>query len=73
MDSSLLLTSISMFRAELPGMLKLTVNAGKVCEGDSFTGSKGINAIPTNEMQMKVTINVKDDMFFVLSTIRVRV
>lgn len=62
-----------MFRAELPGMLKLTVKPGKVCEGDSFTGSKGSNAIPTNEIQIKVTISVKDDMLFVLFTIKVRV
>jgi len=42
-------------------MLKLTFTCGKTCEGDSFTGSKGIKANPTSARQKKINIIEKDE------------
>ena len=61
MPSSLLVTSDSMTRAELPGMENDTVSPGKVLEGDSLTGNSEASANPMSDRQTKVTISVKDD------------
>ena len=57
--SSLLVTSISITRAEVPGILKPTEKPGNVREGFSLTGNNGISATPTNATQIKATISVK--------------
>jgi hypothetical protein len=45
-------------------MLKLTVMLGRVREGDSFTGNRGISVMPTIARQTNETITVKEDMIF---------
>lgn len=70
MDSNLLVTSISMTRAEFPFMPNVMFMDGICLEGLSFTGNKGANASPTNATQMNDTITVNDDItrfFFNLS------
>jgi hypothetical protein len=64
--SNRLVTSASMTRDELPGIVNETVNPGKVREGESFTGNKGTSAKPTNDRQTKVTISVKGDKVRIL-------
>ena len=61
MPSSLLVTSASMTRDELPGIVKDTVRPGIVLDGDSLTGSRGIRASPTSDRHTKVTMSVNDD------------
>ncbi|GAB6867719.1 hypothetical protein JCM16496A_01240 [Bacteroides rodentium JCM 16496] len=65
MDSSLLVTSISTTRDEVPGILKPTVKPGRLRDGFSLTGSNGINATPTKARQTKVTMTVKEDVVFI--------
>ncbi len=60
-DSSLLVTPLSITRAELPGMVKLTVRLGRERDGDSLTGSNGTKAAPTMARAMNVTMAVNDD------------
>ena len=57
--SNLLVAVISTTRAEVPGILNLTVKPGKVRDGFSLTGNNGMSASPTNATQTKATINVK--------------
>jgi pyruvate kinase len=57
--SNLLVAVISTTRAEVPGILNLTVKPGKVRDGFNLTGSNGMSANPTNATQTKATINVK--------------
>lgn len=40
------------------------VSDGSERDGDSFTGSNGTKAIPTNAKAMKDTITVKDEDLF---------
>ena len=51
-------------RAELPGILNLTVRLGSVREGDNLTVSDGIDANPINDNATKATIIVNDDIPF---------
>lgn len=63
MASSLLVASISTTLDEVPGILNCTVKPGKVLEGFSFTGSRGIKAKPINATHIKATISVKEEAF----------
>ena len=65
MDSSLLVTSISTTRDEVPGMLKPTVKPGRLRDGFSLTGSSGINATPTKARQTNATMTVKEETRFI--------
>ena len=66
MASNRLVTSASITRDELPGMVNETVSPGKVRDGDSFTGNKGTSAKPTSDRHTKVTISVKGDKVRIL-------
>ena len=59
--SSLLVTSASITRDELPGILKETVRPGKVCDGASLTGNSGTNTTPISDRQTNVTIKVNEE------------
>ena len=48
---------------EVPGILNCTVKPGRVLEGFSFTGSRGIKARPINATHIKATISVKEEAF----------
>ena len=63
MASSLLVASISTTLDEVPGIPNCTVKPGKVLEGFSFTGSRGIKAKPINATHIKATISVKEEAF----------
>lgn len=63
-DSSFDVTSISITRAELLGMEKLTVNPGSVLDGASFTGNSGTSAIPIKATLKNATMMVKEDILF---------
>ena len=60
-DSSLLVTSASITRDELPGILNEIVSPGKTRDGASLTGNNGTKAKPINAKQTKVTISVNED------------
>jgi hypothetical protein len=55
--------SISTIRAELPGILKLTVRLGNVREGDSLTVSDGMTANPIRDIATNATMTVNADMW----------
>jgi hypothetical protein len=59
--SSLLVTSASITRDELPGILKETVRPGKVRDGASLTGNNGTNTTPISDRQTNVTIRVNEE------------
>ena len=63
MDSSFEVASISMVRAELPYIWKLTESWGNSREGERRTGNNGTRARPTRARQKKATMIVNADMF----------
>ncbi|GHU83473.1 hypothetical protein FACS189415_5820 [Bacteroidia bacterium] len=63
MASNFDVASISTTREALPDILKLTFICGKVCEGDSFTGSNGTSAKPTRVRQTNPSMMEKDGIF----------
>ena len=56
-----LVTSASITRDELPGIVNETVSPGKVREGDNLTGKSGSSARPISDRQTNATISVKGE------------
>ncbi len=65
MDSRRLVTSLSMTRAALSGMLNDTVSDGRLRDGLSLTGSNGTSAAPTIASARKATMTVNEDRLLV--------
>lgn len=65
--SSLLVTSLSITRAEASFIVKETVSEGRLREGDSFTGSLGTRATPTSASAMNATMTVNDEICFFMT------
>jgi hypothetical protein len=62
MASNFEVTSISMIRAELFGMLNETLISGSVVDGESLMESRGIKQTPANERQVNTKMTEKEEM-----------